>query len=208
MEKFLHILIGFAIIYSGYFFLRSKINYTSESKQLERRNTLKTQGMSSCYFFMIPKKLLLLNILSGGFFFFYWSCKQWQAVISGYKNATGTKLKYGAFLRAMAGIFSFYQLTAIVNRTCEYMHKKTGLSHLFWGTVTWLCPVLFLVFMIPLWVRVPAAVLFLSAPYFLQKHINTLPKEVPPSHLKFQEIICLPIGWSVWAGIIILLKVI
>ena len=204
MEKFLHILIGFAVIYGAYFFLRSKINYTSEEKKLERRTFLKKQGLSACYFFIPPKKLLILNVLSGGFFFYYWLYKQWQAVLSGYKNSDGTFPRFGAFLRALFGLFSFYQLAAIVNRTCEYMHKNIGFSHLFWGTVVWLGPTLFFISALAAWVRIVAAIAFLSAPYFLQKNINSLPKGIPLSRIKWQEIICLPVGWGLWGGLLYL----
>jgi len=137
MEKLIKILIGFALLYGAYALFLKKWDYTSQAKRDEQKQQLKEKGLSACYFFIPPQRLLVLNVLSGGIFFFYWSFKQWQAVLSGYKNLAGTKLKMGPFGRAFWGILSFYQLTAIVNRTCAYMHKPQGLSHLFWGTALW-----------------------------------------------------------------------
>jgi hypothetical protein len=205
MEKLIKIIIGFALLYGAYALFLKRWDYTSQAKRAQEKQRLKEAGMSACYFFIFPKKLLLLNALSGGIFFFYWSYKQWQAILSGYKNLAGTKLKFGPLTRAIFALFSFYQLLAIVNRTCVYMRKPQALSHLFWGTALWVGAVLPLVPVLPWWARLLGAVLFIYAPFVAQTHINLLPSDIPPSQFKWVELLPVPIGWLVWSMAILLI---
>ena len=205
MEKLIKILIGFALLYGAYALFLKKWDYTSQAKRDEQKQQLKEKGLSACYFFIPPQRLLVLNVLSGGLFFFYWSFKQWQAVLSGYKNLAGTKLKMGPFGRAFWGILSFYQLTAIVNRTCAYMHKPQGLSHLFWGTALWAGLTVACLPWVPWWGRILGAFFFLYPPYALQQHINNLPKEIPPSKFRWIELLPMACGWVFWGTLLFLL---
>ena len=205
MEKLIKIIVGFGLLYGTYALFLKKWDYTSQAKRAEEKQHLKEEGLSSCYFFILPDRLLLLNLLSGGFFFFYWSYKQWQAVLIGYKNLAGTRPKFGPFVRSIFGLFTFYQLLAIVNRTCAYMRKPQGLSHLFWGTVLWVGAVLPFIPVLPLWMRLLSPILFFYPPYMLQKYVNTLPKEIPPSKFRWIELLIVLVGWGLWGGVIFLL---
>ncbi|MBR3603236.1 MAG: hypothetical protein IKL48_00870 [Elusimicrobiaceae bacterium] len=204
MEKLIKILIGFALLYGTYALFLKRWDYTSKEKEKELRQELKKAGLSSCYFFILPNRLLLFNVLSAGVFYFYWIYKQWQAVLSGYKNLKGTSLKFGPFVRAVFGLFSFYQLMAIVNRTCVYMHKPQALSHLFWGSMLWIGAGVALSFNLPIWARILGAFFFFSSSYIAQKQINLLPKQIPPSKLRWIEILVIFCGWIWWGGVIFL----
>lgn len=195
MEQLSSILLGLALLYVFYILIAGKWDYASQAKNAELKEQLKEQGLSVRYYFIPAGRLLLFNILSGGLFLFYWIYKQWQAVLSGYKNSAGTPLKYGPVLRTLFAFISFYQLNAITNRTCLYMHKRPTLSHWFWGTALWAglaaawTPVL-----PPEW-RILGGVLFIIAPSVLQRRINALPKELPPFRLKLAEILWLIVCW-------------
>ena len=115
----------------------TKWDYSSRAKEQDLRNRLKQKGLSIRYYFLPARRMLLLNVLSGGIFFFYWSFQQWRAVCSGYKNAANTPLKYPPVLRTLFIFISFYQLTAIINRTCLYMHQKPAMRPFVWGTLLW-----------------------------------------------------------------------
>ncbi len=206
MEKLVQMFIGLGILYAIYALAIKNWDYTSQAKRDALRTRLKEQGLSSCYYFIPPLKLLLLNILSGGLFLFYWAFKQWQAVISGYKNTAGKPLRGGAWLRGLLGLVSFYQLCAIVNRTCQYMRKKPSFPAGLWGTLFIGGLVTACVPAVAAEWRAMGAILFLLAPYILQRRINTLPKEIPPSRLKILEIIWVPLGWLLWAGIYFMYK--
>lgn len=199
MEKIWQIIIGLAVFYAAYALSLKKWDYDSAAKREEAKLRLKRAGLSVRYYFIPANRLLVLNALSGGFFFWYWSYKQWQAVTAGYKNAAGGALKYGPLARAVFSFISFYQLTAVVNRTCAYMRKRPALPAVFWGSAlaggfTAAC----LPCLSPWW-RAAGAALYIAAPYALQKRINALPKEPPPSRLKTNEILWVGLGWLVWA---------
>lgn len=198
MEKLINILIGFGLLYGSYLLFLKHSDYASQEKRAKKKQQLKEAGLSSCYFFILPKRLLLFNLLSGGFFFFYWSYKQWQAVLSGYKNLAGTRLRFSPLVRGIFGLLSFYQLMAIVNRTCVYMRKPKALSHLFWGTVLWTGLLGVCLPFLPVWGRVMCGGLFLYTPYVAQTHINTLPQEIPPSKIRRAEIGVILLSWFFW----------
>ncbi|WP_458402383.1 hypothetical protein [Candidatus Avelusimicrobium sp.] len=206
MERVWHILAGAALIYVTYVMLLKKWDYNSEAKRQEHKDKLKQEGLSTCYFFIPPYRLLLFNILSGGFFYFYWSYKQWKAIISGYKNTARKPLIGGAWIRAFLGMFYFYPLAAIINRTCDYMGKKQMLSPvfwtiLFWGGLTAACLPMLNVF----W-RLVGAACFFIAPFVLQKHILLLPKDLPPIRWRVVEMMFVVLGWIGWVGIFMLVK--
>lgn len=207
MEKFLQIAVGILIIAAVYLLGMKRWDYASAAKRAAEKDRLKHAGLSVCYYFIPAGRLLLLNLLSGGFFLFYWSYKQWHAVRSGYKSSSAKSLKGGPLLRAAFTCFSFYRLTAIVNRTCMYLHKPPALPAAFWGTALWGGAAAACWPGLPAAARLAGAVLFFYAPYAVQKHVNLLPKQLPPSRLKAAEALCVPAGWLLWAALAYLCKI-
>ena len=206
MDRLLSILLGIAILYVFYALGIKKWDYTSQAKRDKEKERLKKAGLSTRYYFIPEKRLLLFNITSGGLFLFYWSFKQWQAVTAGFKNTDGTSLKYPPWLRAVCTFISFYQLNAIINRTCRYMRKRPTLSPAFWGTALWTGFAAVWVPALPAGGRITGALFFILAPYVLQRRINALPKELPPTRVKLPEILCLLFCWAALAGIWLLCK--
>lgn len=201
MERLPSILLGIAMLYVFYVLGTRKWDYASEAKREAQKEYLKKAGLSTCYYFIPARRFLLLNALGGGLFVLYWAFKQWQAITAGYKNSAGKMLKGAPWLRALFIVFSFYQLTAIVNRTCLYLRKRPSFSHWLWGTAFWAGLAAAAVPMLPAWARWTGAAAFFFAPYFIQQRINTMPKELPPSRIKKAEILWLPVCWLIWAGI-------
>ena len=200
MERLYSILLGIGIVAILYWLGPRRFDYTSEQKRQETKMLLKSQGLAVQYYFIPALRLLFLNILSGGLFFFYWTYKQWQAVQSGYKNTTGKVLKYSPWLRSLLSIVFLYPLISIINRTCVYMRKIPAFPAIVWGTLCWgglVCACL--PFLALPW-RILGGVLFIITPYVLQKHINSLPKQLPPSRIKWPEIAWLLLSWAVWAA--------
>ena len=206
MDRLPSILLAIALLYAFYVLGTRKWDYASEAKRQAQKERLQKEGLAVCYYFISGRKFLLLNLLGGGLFSLYWGYKQWQAIRAGYKNAAGTQLKGGPFIRAVFILFSFYQLTAIVNRTCLYMHKRPSFTHLFWGTAFWGGLAAACVPQVPAPWRIAGAAAFFFAPYFIQQRINTLPKTLPPSRLKMAELLWLPVCWVIWGGVLVLLK--
>lgn len=206
MDRLYSILLGMALLFVFYVLGTRKWDYATEAKREAQKERLKKAGLSTCYYFISVRRLLLLNVLGGGLFVFYWAYKQWQAVRAGYKNAAGTALKMGPVFRALLIPFSFYQLNAIVNRTCLYMRKRPSFSPVFWGTVFWLGLAAVWVPVIPVWGRITGAAAFVLVPVVLQRRINTLPKELPPTRIKPAEIVWLCVCWFILAGGALLLK--
>ena len=199
MERLPSILLGIALLYVFYVVGTRKWDYASEAKREALKEQLKKAGLSTCYYFIPARRFLVLNVLGGGLFVFYWAYKQWQAIRTGYKNTAGTLPKGGPIWRAVFIAFSFYQLTAIVNRTCLSLRKRPSFSHWLWGTVFWAGLAAALLPMLPAWARVAGAALFILAPYYIQKRINSMPKELPPSRVKKAEIAWLIVCWGLWA---------
>lgn len=198
MERLPSILLGIALLYVFYVVGTRKWDYASEAKREALKEQLKKAGLSTCYYFIPARRFLILNVLGGGLFVFYWGYKQWQAVLAGYKNTAGTLPKGGPIWRAIFIPFSFYQLTAIVNRTCLYLRKKPSFSHWLWGTAFWAGLTAALLPMLPAWVCGLGAAVFILAPYFIQKRINSMPKQLPPSRIKKAEIGWLVLCWILW----------
>lgn len=179
----------------------TKWDYSSRAKEQDLKNRLKQKGLSIRYYFIPARRMLLLNALSGGIFFFYWSFQQWRAVCSGYKNAAGVPLKYSPFLRTLFIFISFYQLTAVINHTCLYMRKKPAMGPFVWGTLLWGGLAAACTPFLGVYWRTAGGVLFLLAPYALQRRINSLAKELPPSRLKMPEIAAVLAGWTAWGAL-------
>ncbi|MBR3631779.1 MAG: hypothetical protein IKN49_01755 [Elusimicrobiaceae bacterium] len=200
MEKLLHIFGGMAILYLIYVLGIKNWDYASEAKRLKIKEDIKQEGLSTSFYFITPKRLLFFEILSGGLFIFYWAYKQWQSMLRGYKNTTGKRLLFGPFLRSLFIAISMYQLTAILNRTCVYMRKEPAFPPFVWGTALWGGAVAACLPMLASGWRVLGAAFCLLSPYVLQNHINSLPKELPPSRIKAMEIVFLLFSWCVWGA--------
>lgn len=205
MKQLLETLGILAALYVGYKLTMGKWDYSSPQKRDERKNKLKTDGLSTRFYFMHPRTQFILAFISGGLFTFYWLFKQWQQVLRGFKRLDGTPLKGSALTRAIGGIWSFFALAGIINRTSEYMHKPTswpaGLWGLLWlgGLVLTCCPV-------DTTCRLIGYVVWCAAPAILQRRINTLSREQIPAFPRTIEIIVALLGGSIAAAIVTLIK--
>ena len=177
-----------------------RFDYTSEQKRQDIKVRIKRQGLSLQYYFISQRRLLILNILSGGLFVFYWAYKQWQAVHAGYRNTSGKILHGGPMLRSLFCAVSLYQLTAIINRTCVYLRKIPALPAVIWGTAWWGGLTAACLPFCPVWGRILGGIFFLITPYVLQKHVNSLPSQLPPNKIKWPEIVWLLLSWVLWAA--------
>ena len=198
MQRLLSILGAIALIYFFYALSMKNWDYHSEQKRQAIREKIKQQGLSTRFYFISARRVLLLNLFSGGIFFFYWAYKQWQAIQTGYKNISRKSLSFGPEWRSLFIFVSFYQLVAIVNRTCVYMRKAPALAPFFWGTVQWVALAATCLPMLAWGWRALAAVCFLLPSYAVQNHINLLPKQLPARRISWAELLCLFIGWTLW----------
>ena len=202
MERLISILAGIGILYAIYALGLKNFDYTSEQKRLQIKDQIKQEGLSTSFYFINAKRLLFFEMLSGGLFIFYWAYKQWQAILRGYKNTSGKKLSAGPLIRSLLIAISIYQLTAIINRTCVYMRKVPAFPPLIWGTALWGGAVAACLPILAGGWRVLGGVFCLAAPYVLQQHINSLPKELPPSRIKVMEIVWIVLSWLIWGGFV------
>ncbi len=204
MDRLLQLILGIGLLWAAYAVL-ARWDYTSDAKRAEEKERLKEAGLSAQYYFVPAGRLLVLTLLSGGFFVFYWSYKQWQAVRAGYKNTAGTPLNYSPLWRAVLTPVSFYQFAAILNRTCRYLRRPAAWPAWLWGTAFWTGAAAACIRDLG-WGRLLGLAAFCAAPYTLQKHINGLPKELPRFRLKWAEMMCVPVGWLLWAAGCILVQ--
>ena len=173
MERFLQMVGVLVALYIAYRISLGKWDYTSHQKRQERKTELKTAGLSSRFYFMHPWTQRILTLLSGGLFTFYWLYEQWQQVLSGFKRLDGTPLQGGAFRRAVGGIWSFFPLAEIINRTSEYMRKPTSWPAALWGTL-WLGGLVLVFCPVAYGWRIAGYVLWCLVPSVYQRRINTL----------------------------------
>lgn len=205
MDRLYSILIGVALVAVLYWLGPRRFDYTSPQKRQHIKDRITAKGISVQYYFISTKRLLWFNILTGGLFFFYWAYKQWQAIQNGYKSTTGVTIKYNPWLRSLFSCFTLYQLIAIVNRTCVYMRKVPAFPAVVWGSFWWAGLVVACLTICPIWIRLLGAILYLVTPYVLQRHINSLPKELPPSRIKWREMMWLLLCWIFWAALYVAL---
>ena len=128
MEQFLQMAGVLAALYIAYALTLKKWDYASEAKRTERRTQLKELGLSNTFYFIHAGTLLILNAVSGGLFVLYWLFRQWKAVLTGFRRLSGQPLSGGTFMRTLGGAVTFFELNALICRTCEYMRKKIALS--------------------------------------------------------------------------------
>lgn len=176
MERLLQMLGVLAALYVAYRLGMAKWDYTSPQKRQERKTELKEAGLSTRFYFMHARTQGALTLLSGGLFTFYWLYKQWQYVLRGFKRADGTPLQGGALRRAVGGVWSFFALAELINRTCEYMRKPTSWPAWLWGTL-WLGGVIVLFCPVVNGWKIVGYVLWCLAPAVYQRRLNTLTSE-------------------------------
>jgi len=206
MERLLEMLGVLAALYVGYKLTMGKWDYTSPQKRDERKNKLKTAGLSTRFYFMHPRTQFVLTFISGGLFTFYWLYKQWQQVLRGFKRLDKTPLKGGAFVRAVGGIGTFFSLAGLINRTCEYMHKPTSWPAGLWGLL-WLGGLVLVCCAVsPIW-RVAGYMLWCAAPAVFQRKINTLSREIVPAFPRTVEIIVALLGAACTIGIVSVVRI-
>lgn len=205
MERLLEIVGILTALYIGYKLTIGKWDYSSPQKRDERKNKLKTAGLSTRFYFMHPRTQFILTFISGGLFTFYWLFKQWQQVLRGFKRLDNTPLKGSTFTRTLGGVWSFFALAGLINRTCEYMHKPTswpaGLWGLLWlgGLALTFCPV-------EVSWRLTGYALWCAAPAVFQRRINTLSHEQIPAFPRTVEIIAALLCGACATGIISIVR--
>lgn len=206
MERFLQMLGVLAALYIMYALSLKKWDYDTESKRLARRAALKEQGLSNTFYFIHARTLFILNAASGGLFAFYWLYRQWQAVLHGFKRQDGQTLSGGPFLRTLGGLGTFFQLNAIICRTCEYMHHKPPLPPWAWGPL-WLGGLSGTLFGTSWIMRLAGYLFFCGAPAALQGRLNALPKSPVSARPKASEITAAAAALVCALGLIALCRV-
>lgn len=173
MERLLEMIGILAALYVAYALSMGKWTYESTSTKREQRDEeLKRAGLSSQFYFMNACTLVLLSLASAGTFTFYWLYKQWQRIHNGFKR-DGKQLHGSAFWRAVAGIWSFFALGNLINRTCEYMHRETSWPACLWG-ILWLSGLVILLSPVEYGWKIAGYVIFCTVPAIFQRRINTL----------------------------------
>ncbi len=193
-------LVVLALLYAGYALSIKRWNYASQAELERRRTALKQAGLSNTFYFIRARTLFFLNILSGGTFVFYWIYHQWKAVLHGFKRLDGTSLRYGPLVRTIGGFFTFFTLINIINRTCEYMHKKPAWPAIWWGS-WWLGGFVAIFLPISLTGRIFGFTMFCLAPAALQHRLNALPKTRLSLWPKPKEIIATAFGLVLLSGL-------
>ena len=206
MQRLLEMLLALAILYAVYALGMKKWNYTSQADREKRKTELKKLGLSNTFYFIHEYTFLVLNLASGGLFSFYWIYKQWQAVLQGFKRLEGGPLKHGAFVRTLGGGFTFFTLAALINRTCEYMRKKTAWPAGLWGTL-WLGGLMLVFCPFGTFYRLTGYALFCLAPVVYQNRLNALPKGPVSPAPKTAEIVACAAGLLVALALAVLIRV-
>lgn len=205
MERFLQMIGVLAALYVAYRLSLGKWDYTSPQKRQERKTELKEAGLSTRFYFMHARTQGVLTLMSGGLFTFYWLYKQWQYVLRGFKRADGTPLQGGAFRRAIGGVWSFFALAELINRTCEYMRKPTSWPAWLWGTL-WLGGVIVLFCPVHYGWRIFGYMLWCLAPSVYQRRINSLTSEHISAFPRTIEILVTLCGTACALGVAALIR--
>ncbi|MBR4682784.1 MAG: hypothetical protein IKP06_05735 [Elusimicrobiaceae bacterium] len=205
MERLLEMVGVLAMLYVAYALTLGKWNYDSPTTREKRKEELKHAGLSSQFYFMNAGTLLVLALASAGTFTFYWLYKQWQCVHTGFKRAGRMTLHGNAFWRAVAGIWSFFALGELINRTCEYTHKETSWPAFLWGTV-WIVGLALILSPAEYIWKIIGYVLFCVTPVVFQRRINTLTREYLPLFPRAIELAATLIGAICAAAIFMLFK--
>ncbi len=193
MERFLEMIGILAALYVAYALSIGKWNYDSPSTREKRKEDLKQAGLSSQFYFINAATLLLLNLASAGTFTFYWLYKQWQSIRNGFKRAGHLPLRGNAFWRAVAGVWSFFALGDLINRTCEYTQRETSWPAFLWGTL-WLSGFALLFPPVEYGWKITAYIMFCAVPSVFQRRINTLTRNYLPFFPRAIELLAALIG--------------
>lgn len=199
MERLLQMLAVLAGLYAVYALTVKKWDYTSRAHWKKHTATLKEDGMSNTFYLIHAGTLFVLTVLSAGTFALFWVYEQWTAILRGFKRANGTTLPYGAGVRTLFAIITFFSLGGIINRTCEYLHKKATLPAAVWG-VLWLGGLAAALLPLDISTRVAGYVIFCAAPAAYQHKINQLHKVYLPLAPRTREILVALLGLALVAG--------
>lgn len=204
MERLLEMLGVLAAMYAAYALSVKNWNYTSEAARAKRKAELKKLGLANTFYFINARTQLVLTLISGGTFTLYWMFQQWRAVLHGFKRSDATPLSGGPFLRTLGGMFTFFSLAGIINRTCEYMHKPAAWPAGVWGVIGLgglVCACL-----AGTWQLKAAGYFFFCAvPAVYQRRLNALPKNPLSAMPKPAEITAALLGTVCALGIFYLL---
>ena len=206
MQRLTEMILAIAILYAVYALGIKKWTYTTEAEREKRKTELKQLGLSSTFYFIHAQTFFILNVVSGGFFSFYWLFKQWQAVLQGFKRLSGDPLKHGPFVRALGAPITFFTLAALINRTCEYMHKKTAWPAGLWGAL-WLVGAGLIFCPVEMFYRLMGFLFFCLAPAVYQNRLNTLPKEPVSPSPKKAEIVATVVGLLLLLGLTVTIRI-
>ena len=201
MERLLEMIGILAVLYAVYALTMGKWDYSSPQKRSERKTELKEEGLSTRFYFMHPRTQLALTLTSGGLFTFYWLYKQWGQVLRGFKRLDGTTLKGNAFVRALMGGWSFFALGALINRTCEYMHKPTAWPAWLWG-ILWLGGLALIFCPVAIGWRAAGYLMWCGAPAVFQRRLNGMTKDQVSARPRWVEITVALLGAACVAGLI------
>ena len=175
MERFLEMISILGALYVAYALSMGKWTYETPAAREKRKEELKRAGLSARFYFMNAGSLFVLTLASAGTFTFYWLYKQWQSVYRG----SAQSLHGNAFWRAVTGMWSFFALGNLINRTCEYTRRETSWPAFLWGTL-WLGGFVLIFSPVETGWRVAGFFLFTLAPAVYQRRINTLTKKYLP----------------------------
>lgn len=206
MQRLLEIFLALGILYAVYALGMKKWNYSTESDREKRKAELKKLGLSNTFYFIHARTFFVLNLVSGGLFSFYWFFKQWQAALKGFKRLEGEPLKYGPFMRALGAPITFFPLAALINRTCEYMRKKTAWPAGWWGSL-WLGGLVLVFCPVETFLRLTGYVFFCLAPVVYQNRLNALPKDSVSPAPKKAEIVAAVIGLMLALGLTVTARI-
>jgi len=205
MAELLQMVVVLTVLYVFYSVTVKKWNYSTEAQRKERRTLLKERGLSNTFYFINDKTLFFLNAVSGGLFTFFWLFRQWKAVKLGFKRTSGLPLKHGPFIRTIFGLWTFFSLNALINRTCEYMHKRTALPPIVWGSM-WLGGLALIIVSKDVLGKVCGYLLWCYAPCALQKRLNVLPAQPLSPRPKMIEAFMATVGLMLVAAGYVLIQ--
>lgn len=197
-------LLQMAAILGGLYILYAltikKWNYTTEAQRKARRELLKQKGLSNTFYFIHERTLLLLNLFSGGLFSLFWLFRQWQAARRGYKRLDGQPLKTSPLWRTILFPWSFFELNALINRICEYMHHIPAFPPFVWGTAWLVC--LAGIFLAPGWWKFVGYFGWCWIPSVLQNRLNALSPQALPKRPQAAEVVACVTGFLLTVGVV------
>lgn len=205
MERLLEMLGVLAVMYAAYALSVKNWNYASEAAREKRKAELKKRGLTNTFYFINARTQLVLTLISGGAFTLYWLYQQWRAVLRGFKRTDGRPLFGGPLLRTLGGLFTFFSLAGIINRTCEYMRQPAAWPAGVWGPAGLIG--LGCIFLPAAWpVKVAGYFVFCAVPAVYQRRLNALPKNPVPAAPKMAEIAAAAAGAVCVLGLVFVLR--